>query len=150
MSEDNNLGEALLKQAAGATPAPDPRKTAEAVSRRQGRRLRLWTGLAIFLWTLAGGYCVLNAWVLLTFFYPKLADWLMHPPEAGHGGAAGEFLGFLAEYLLYSNIVWPVLLVAAAWATILFVVKSRQATLRQIQATLDDISRQLTAQSKQR
>jgi DNA-directed RNA polymerase specialized sigma24 family protein len=69
-------------------------------------------------------------------------------PDDDLAAAAGEFFHILAYYLLYSNVLWPVLLVAAAGMTVVFVLKSRQATLRQIQATLDEISRQIEAQSK--
>jgi len=148
MTRDRDVGEELLKQAAGAKPPPDPQTTVEAVSRRQRRRLGLWAGLTISLWILAGGYCVANVLVFLTFFYPKLAWFIEDPSEAGRGASAREFFHILAYYLLYSNVLWPVLLVAAAGMTVVFVLKSRQATLRQIQATLDEISRQIEAQSK--
>ncbi|MCX5677424.1 MAG: hypothetical protein NTX87_20785 [Planctomycetota bacterium] len=148
MTSDRDVGEELLKQAAGAKSPSDPLKTVEAVSRRQHRRLRLWAGLTISLWVLAGGYCVANVLLFLTFFFPKLAGFIADPSKAGRGASDLEFFHILAYYLLYSNVLGQVLLVAAAGMTVVFVLKSRQATLRQIQASLDEISRQIEAQSK--
>jgi len=145
MTSDRDVGEELLRRAAGAKPPPDPVTTVEAVSRRQRRRVRLWAALTVALWILAAGYSAANVLVYLIFFYPKLASLIQDPSADGRGTAAREFLHIQAYYLLYSNVLWPVLLVAAAGMTVLFVLKSRQATMRQIQASLDDISRRIEA-----
>jgi hypothetical protein len=148
MTSDRDVGEELLKQAAGAKPPPDPQTTVEAVSRRQRRRLGLWAGLTVSLWILTGGYCIAMVVLFLTYIYPRILLLVENPSAATRTISNGEFFCVMAYYLLYSIIFWQVLLVAAAGMTVVFVLKSRQATLRQIQASLDEFSRQIEAQSK--
>jgi hypothetical protein len=143
-----DVGEELLRQAAGAKPPPDPLATVEAVSRRQRRRLGLWAGLTVFLWILTGGYCIAIVVMFLTYIFPRILWLVENPSAATQTMSNGEFFCVMAYYLLYSIILWQVLLVAAAGMTVVFILKSRQATLRQIQASLNEISRQIKAQSK--
>jgi len=59
-----------------------------------------------------------------------------------------QSIGIIALYLLYGGIVVAAFVALAAGSTVAFVYASRQATLKQIQLSLDEIVEQLKNESK--
>ena len=141
MSDENQLRKSLLAQNGGeASHAPD----LDEISSRETRRVRRWAVLTIGAWVVLGIYLVVNLLVLRTYFYPSLFSIAVDlDPEHWTQQRIGEVMHYLGQYLFYSNVVWPVLLVVAALTTTLFILKSRQATLRTIRTSLTQIAQQL-------
>jgi type VI protein secretion system component VasF len=137
MSGQRDLGTELLKQNGGPPSGRSPAQTGAAAVRREQRRVGLWAALALLGWGAVAAYGVASTYFFLVFIYPKLAQFAQSesPARLDH-----EFTGILAYAILVSNIIWPVLLLAAAALTVVFVLKSRRATLRQIQVSLAEIS----------
>jgi len=149
MTSDRDVGEELLKQAA-APPAGTPggpKETVEKTIRRERRRVGIWAGATILLWLLTAAWCIANIWFYLVFFHPRLAHLLTE--TAVNREASSHWMRVLADYLFYANVVWPVLLTVAAIVTVLFILRSRRATLRQIQASLAEISAQIRVLSRE-
>ncbi len=143
MTRESDVGKELLRQDA---PAPGTGKDiVDRTVRRERGRLRLWAAATVALWVAVAGYCVLSTYLFLMFFYPILADRAL---SQGAHGKNREVVAALADYLLISNIIWPTLLLAAALLTVAFILKSRRATLRQIQAELAGISDQIRTLSR--
>jgi hypothetical protein len=140
MNERKDLGAELLKQN-GSPPSAGQAGAAGAAARtmrRERLRMGLWTGATLFLWGLAATACIANMMGFMVFFYPLLTQMVQ---ESTKRPDHGRFvMGVLADYLFYANIIWPLLLTAAAACTVLFILRSRRATLRQIQASLAEIS----------
>jgi hypothetical protein len=144
MSQEHDPANELLKQEtdglANGTAGP---QAVTAALRRERRRTIVWAVLTVLAWVLVGGYCTANVMVLLVFFHPRLTQLLAE--QAEEAGGVEEFMVVLAEYLYYANIVWPILVTLAAVVTVAFVLRSRRATLRQVQRSLAEISRQIRA-----
>ncbi|MBE3070365.1 MAG: hypothetical protein IMZ66_09025 [Planctomycetes bacterium] len=144
MSGQKDLGTELLKQNGGPPPGRSPTQAGADAVRREHRRVGLWAALTLVAWGAVAAYGVISTYAFLVYIYPKLAQFAQSEPPAP---LDHEFTGILAYAILVSNVVWPVLLLAAAALTVLFVLKSRRATLRQIQVSLAEISEQIRAMS---
>jgi len=136
MSEGTELGSALAAQG-GAAPVD-----VEAIVKREGRRVGIWAGVNVVLWLLAAGCCLASAMFYLVFLHPKLTEMLSHPGEVDQE-TASLVMRVTAQYLLYSNIIWPSLLLVAAMSTTLLVLRTRRATLRHVAGSLAQIQRQV-------
>lgn len=145
MTENDDLSKEFLKQAdkeAVMEGSADQNRLASETFRQEQKRVRVWAGLTIALWIAAAGWAAAVSYSFLVFFYPKLVDSMIRA-EGPAERMDTDFLRALAHFILYSNIVWPILLVAAAVCTTLFILKSRRATLQQIQERLAGISSQI-------
>jgi len=144
MSGPRDLGTELLKQNGGPPAGRSPAEAGAAAVRREHRRVGLWAALTLAAWGAVAAYGVISTYLFLVYIYPKLAQFAQSEPPVR---LDHEFIGILAYAILVSNVIWPVLLLAAAGLTVLFVLKSRRATLRQIQVSLAEISDQIRAMS---
>ncbi|MFO0848080.1 MAG: hypothetical protein U0871_05920 [Gemmataceae bacterium] len=106
---------------------PTAERQAAAVLAADAQHVRSLTGLTLALWLSAG----IGAGGLLWFSAAPLAGWTA-PPDAAHRQL--NLLGLTVAVLT-----------AAGVATTALVFATRRATLRQIQASLADISAQLAA-----
>jgi len=136
MNPGNNLGAELLKQDGGpGGPSPgDAEAVVQQAIAQARRRVRAWGWAAVILWIFVGvHFFVLRAAIIFVryFNYPTRLQ---------------EGRGYPDTFWVTSNIaslLWPVFLCAAALCTMQFIFVSRQATLRQIQAELADISAEI-------
>jgi uncharacterized membrane protein YbhN (UPF0104 family) len=146
MSE-HELGKALLQLDATALAAvPEVHHLTWKVLERDRRRVRLLTGLTVLVWLLAAALILV---VLVTFglLFPQQAK-LLHDIEAGQVTAAQrdeiQHIHLVAFQMGTLVIAFSVaVLAAAALCTVLLVFTSRRATLRQVNASLLEISEQL-------
>jgi hypothetical protein len=138
---EKELGRALLNLDVAPPPAaPDPRQLTRQILARDRRRIRLLAGLATLFWVLtaAGVVCLCPFYVVIVA--PRLRAY-----QAGRAQLANDWndwamVGDWAAYWLLGCIVS---LLLAAICTVLLVLFSRRATLRQINASLVEISEQL-------
>jgi hypothetical protein len=146
MSE-KDLGRALLQldseQLAGN---PDARQQTWKILERDRRRVWWLTAITIALWAAAIGMVLLMlvAFGLVFPLQAKLrdpAELARLPPEVQKDA---QFKAQIAFQMVTVGVTCSVgILALAALATILLVVASRRATLRQINASLLEISQQL-------
>lgn len=133
MAADKELGSELLKQDNGAGgPPTGPHQTLVAeIARHERGRVRAWGWAAVILWLIVGAGLLLVRAAALFVDYFILPLW-----RQGGGGYPGTFL--ITSHI--ALLIWPIILCAAALCTVKFILVSRQATLRQIQAELAGIS----------
>jgi len=148
---DKEIGKALLHVPANAPESvPGPRQLAAKALQRERSRLRLLAALTVLLWLVAatGVFWVLYA---ATFhLYPKQQQ-LMRNAALGKLPAeevvAIQALHFQAVEICTRVVAASfVALTLAALCTVLLVLTARTATLRQINASLADISQHLRQQ----
>ena len=151
-----DLGKALLQlnslELAGVT---DARQQTWQVLERDRRRVRLWTGVTVGLWLLAMAWIV---FVLVTFglLMPMQAKLLQDPDKADErfkddpekAKAAAQMrepvmMNLILQKLVVNVTAAVAVLSLAALATVFLVLASRRATLRQVNASLLEISEQL-------
>jgi hypothetical protein len=138
---EKELGRALLNLDVAPAPAAlDPRQLTQRILERDRRRIRLLVGLAALFWllTAAGVICLCPFYVLMVA--PRL-----HAYQAGRAQLANDWndwamVGHWAAYWILACILS---LLLAAICTVLLILLSRRATLRQINASLAEISEQL-------
>jgi hypothetical protein len=135
---DERLGEQLLRQN-DKVPATVP-TIVDEITRRERRRVRVWAIASGALWVLAAAYLLGLLWFYVCFLHPVFHEYF----------TSGEINPdvikprmTLVITLLKALLWWPGLLFLAAASTTLFTLASRRATLRQIQASLAEISAQL-------
>jgi hypothetical protein len=135
---EKELGKALLNL--DRAPAPDPRQLTRRILDRDRRRIRLVAGLAALFWllTTAGVVCLCPFYVMVVA--PRLRAY-----QAGRAGLANDWndWAMVGEWAAYWILACVVSLLLAAACTVLLVLLSRRATLRQINASLLEISAQL-------
>jgi hypothetical protein len=141
MSRENEMQKELLKTGGG--PAGAPRKTVDEVMRVEQRRLRLWGAATVALWVLGAASVFVSVLFYLTYLHPKLRVLLSHPAEPSLPDHYAILMPFISDWMLITSVVALALMVLAAVCTVLFVVKSRHATLRQIRVSLAEISEQI-------
>lgn len=162
---DKNVGDALLRL--DLSPSGDPPSDqVERIIDSDRRRVTRWTRIAIALWVLAalGAFFI---FVMGGLAFPVIAKLLMEEKQAVAVGKepsaqakiakdASENEGpldnpntpltvlakFVAMCMVFGTASF-MLLVLAGLATVLLLVRSRSATLRQINANLLQISEQL-------
>jgi hypothetical protein len=131
---EKDLAKALLRMGASEMTIPpgSPEQT-QRILARDRRRLRLLAGLTLFFW--------MGSAALLYGFMFELIAFLRHFPPAA-GAAADPNLAAVYKFLLVlaSSIE---ALIMAFLCTIVLVFASRRAALRQINASLIEISQQL-------
>jgi hypothetical protein len=140
---DRDLGEALLKL--NLSPSTEaPAAQVERVIDADRRRVKRWVRLSISLWGLAalGG---LGIFVVGGVTFPMIAKMLAERGEGAMANADTPFLALskLVAACMVLGTATAVTLVGAGLATVVLMSRSRSATLRQINANLLTISKQL-------
>jgi hypothetical protein len=144
---DKEVGKALLKVAIEAPGSvPGPRLAAQVLARERWR-LRLLAALTVLLWLAAAAGVFWVLYAAIFHLYPKQQQ-LMHDAALGEFPAAKvveiQALHFQAVEICTRVVAASfVALTLAALCTVLLVLASRTATLRQINASLAEISEQL-------
>jgi hypothetical protein len=151
MDNDGNLGEKLLEQG-GKDESGTPAMSKE-LARRVGQAKRTVWGLAaltVTLWGCVAAGAACYCWCFMTYIFPLLKWMATAGEESRHAlsNAVWRELQLTGEITLVGTYVWAVLVVMAAVCTVLFILASRRATLRQIHGSLAEISRQLRALSE--
>ena len=140
---DKDVGDALLKL--DLSPQTDaPVSQVERIIETDRNRVKRWTRISIALWILAalGAFLI---FVMGGLTFPVIAKLLA---EKGQGSLENPDTPFLvlakltAMCLVFGSASF-VILVCAGLATVLLLLRSRSATLRQINVNLLQISEQL-------
>jgi hypothetical protein len=138
---EKELGRALLNlDVAPAPAAADPRQLTRQILERDRRRIRLLAGLATLFWilTAAGIICLCPFYVIM--IAPRLRAYQAGRAQLANDWDAWAMVGDWAAYWILACIIS---LLLAALCTVLLILLSRRATLRQINASLAEISEQL-------
>ncbi len=138
---ENELGKALLNLDMAPPPtAPDPRQLTRNILERDRRRVRLLAGLATLFWVLTAAGIV-----SLCPFYVMMVAPRLRAYEAGRAQLANDWEAWatVGDWAAYWILACIISLLLAAVCTVLLVLLSRRATLRQINASLAEISEQL-------
>jgi hypothetical protein len=144
MSE-KELSEALLKlDALDLAAVPDMQQQTWRVLERDRRRIRWLTGLTIMLWLIAVGAVLFLHSIYFLYIVPH-EQMLMR--EAGkpdgkfeRASAAHTWAPSIGTAMITGSIA---LLALSVLCTVVLVLTSRRATLRQVNASLIEISEQL-------
>ncbi|OWK38041.1 hypothetical protein [Fimbriiglobus ruber] len=141
---EKDIGTALLRVDAG--DARDPRVHTRLVLDRDRRRVRLLMGLTVLVWLTAGAL-VLAGLVNFGLTFPRQAK-LVHDVETGELTPAQRdeaqrlvLVSFQKGTLLIAFSV--AVMAVGALATVVLIFASRRATVRQLNAGLVEIARQL-------
>ena len=142
---EKELGEALLQWDANRESlAKDPRDLVAAVLEHDRRRVRRWNCVAGCLWVLAlAGILVI--FITGGFAFPRIAQLLHQGHALGNDGKNAAFMA-LAKITAMSIVVTSASmasLVFAGLGTLVLVRTTRQATLRQANAALVEITEQI-------
>jgi hypothetical protein len=138
---EKQLSKALLQlDTAPPAPALDPRHLADNIIGRDRRRLRWLAGLAGLFWTLTAGGLVWFSTVYLMYVAPRLRAYAAGRAQLENDWNDWARAGDLAARSLLACMF---ALLLAAVLTILLVLHSRRATLRQVIVGLAEISKQL-------
>jgi hypothetical protein len=138
---ERELGKALLNVDMAPMPAvPDSGQLTRKVLERDRRRVRLLAGLAILFWALttAGIICLCPFYVIVVA--PRLRAY-----HAGRAHLENDWndWAMAGDWTAYWILACVIVLLLAAVSTLLLILTSRRATLRQINANLVIISEQL-------
>jgi hypothetical protein len=138
---EKELGRALLNlDMVPSSPAPDPRQLTRTILERDRRRIRLLASLATLFWVLttAGVVCLCPFYVIVVA--PRLRAYQAGRAQLENDWNDWAMVGDWAAYWILACIIS---LLLAAVCTVLLILLSRRATLRQINAGLVEISEQL-------
>src|SRR5262249_5201630 len=138
---EKELGRALLNLDLTPAPAaPDPQQLTRKILDRDQRRIRLLAGLATLFWilTAVGIVCLCPFYVIVVA--PRLRAY-----QAGRAQLANDWNDWatVGDWAAYWILACILSLLLAAVCTVLLILLSRRATLRQINASLAGISEQL-------
>jgi hypothetical protein len=144
---EKELGKALLRlDGASLAAVPDARQQTWRVLERDRRRVWWLTVVTVGIWLLAVAH-VVSVLVHLNDLGPKQAQLMKHmqegkiTPEVREGVQASHQLAMQKLTMVVTAAVG--LLALAALCTVFLVLASRRATLRQVNASLVEISEQL-------
>jgi uncharacterized membrane protein len=144
---EKELREALLGlDSTRLTAVPDAHQLTRQILERDGRRVRLLAGLTIVLWAIAASGIIVVLYALLA----------LHPEQRKLARDVEQGRVTPAERERIEQVHWAVIekttavvaisvavLALAALGTVFLVFASRGATIRQVNATLLEISEQL-------
>jgi hypothetical protein len=138
---EKELGKALLNlDLVPAPAAPDPRQLTQKILERDRKRIRLLAGLATLFWVLTtvGIVCLCPFYVMIVA--PRLRAY-----QAGRAQLEKDWndWAMVGDWAVYWILACIISLLLAAICTVLLILLSRRATLRQINASLVEISEQL-------
>lgn len=140
---ERELGRALLDLDVAPPPAaPDPRQLMRRILDRDRRRVRRLAVLATFFWVLTAAEVICACPFYVMNVAPRLRAYHAGRAQLARDWDAWARVGEWAAYWLVACILS---LLVAALCTVLLVLLSRRATLRQINANLAAISEQLRA-----
>jgi hypothetical protein len=110
------------------------------ILRRDARRVRVLAVLSVFFWVLTAAGVAAMIWFYFTYLAPRLGAY-----AAGRARFERDWDAWLmvAEWAATFVLACLAAFVAAAVCTVLLVLVTRRATLRQINASLAAISEQL-------
>ena len=138
---EKELGKALLNLDVAPPPAaPDPRQLTQKVLGRDRRRVRLLAGLATLFWILTAAGIIALCPFYVIVVAPRLRAYQAGRAQLDNDWNDWATVGDWAAYWVLACITS---LLLAAVCTVLLVLVSRRATLRQINASLVEISEQL-------
>ena len=139
---EKNPGEALLNLNAEEPGSnPDARQLTDRVIKRDKLRIRLLAALAALFWLLAVAGPGLVILVYFKALYPKLNSYVDgRRAFQEDGGAVWLWIGSVVAGIMLACLI---ALLLAAVCTVLLILVSRRATLRQINANLLGISEQV-------
>ena len=143
MTTDEEIGKELVRQHGGRSESIET--LSSSVIRQAKRRLRSFGIVAIVLWVLTTAASVLAVRSFFVFIYPILAEWALTVEPAGIDGR----VQLIPRLCMIATYVCVGLLGLAALATVLLIGESRKSTLRQIRASLADISAELKELSQE-
>lgn len=138
---EKEVGKALLNVDLARSPmAADPRQLTQKVLKRDRRSIRLLIGVATLFWILATAGLV---WLIS--YYLLLVSPRLRAYAAGRAQLQNDWSdwAYAVDLAAGSTLACIVALFLAAVCTMLLIVLSRRATLRQINASLAEISEQL-------
>ena len=138
---EQELGKALLNLDVAPVPhAADTRHLTRHILARDSNRVRLLAGLSTFFWilTAVGVVCLCPFYVIVVA--PRLRAYRAGRAQLENDWNDWAIAGDLAVYWILACIIS---LLLAAICTVLLTLVSRRATLRQINASLVEISEQL-------
>lgn len=144
--KESELSKALLRFDAGLSAGePDPRQQVRDVIRRDRLRIRVLTAVTVILWLAALLTTVVLVWTSIVKLFPRLDKALQDAGKipANHYQQIETTFAYVIGYgatLLAASVG---VLALAALGTVLLVFTARRATIRQVNATLIDISDQL-------
>ena len=146
---ENEIGTGLARLGA-LRGADDERHLARKVLQRDRRRVGLLTGLAILFWAIAAAGVFFVVYVAIFHLYPKQQQ-LMRDHAAGNLPAERliEIQALHFRTVEICTLVVSAAFIAATLAaicTLLLILVSRRATLKQIDANLIEIFEQLQRQ----
>jgi p-aminobenzoyl-glutamate transporter AbgT len=135
---EREFGKALLSL--DTTPKPsevDPRQLARNIVQRDRRRIRLLAGIAATFWIAATGGVVWLATMYFVLVEPRLNAY-----AAGRAQLETDWQDWAkaGDMAARSLLVCLVALLLAAISTVVLILLSRHATLRQINASLSELS----------
>jgi hypothetical protein len=138
---DKELGKALL--ALDTTPKPselDARHLARNIIARDRRRVRALAGVATFFWIAATAGIVWLAAMYFVMVEPRLKAY-----AAGRAQVAADWQDWAraGDMAARSLLVCLAAMLLAAISTVVLILLSRHATLRQINASLIELSEQI-------
>lgn len=141
---DKDIGESLLRLDLSPT-ADVPATQIDRIIDADRRRVRRWTRISVALWIVAALGAIL-VFVMGGFAFPVIAKLLAEKGEGTLENPDTPFLALakLTAMSLVCGCASFVTLVGAGLATVLLLLRSRGATLRQINANLLQISARLT------
>ncbi|MHC4217809.1 MAG: hypothetical protein ACYSU7_05060 [Planctomycetota bacterium] len=119
---------------------------ADSIVRRERWRVRLWAVATAGLWVVTAAYLLILVFTYLLLLHPAVNEFVTGGDM--NDRARQDFATALIDWF-WALMWWPVTLVVAAAGTIWFTLASRRATLRQIQASLAEISEQLRTMAPQ-
>jgi len=138
---EKELGKALLNlDLDPASAVSDPQQLTRKVLQSDQRRVRLLAGLATLFWVLtaAGIVCLCPFYIIVVA--PRLRAY-----QAGRARLENDWndWALAGDWTAYWILACILVLLLAAVSTLLLILASRRATLRQINANLAVISEQL-------
>jgi len=139
--------------AAAQTNESNGQRIAGRVLRRARRRAAILGWSSLGLWVIAAAGFAAYVWFVLAYLWPMiavLAEQQQSTPPDLQSRALRVLVHVTPSVTMVWALVWSGLLVLAALATVLYVMTSRRATVREIQAGLADISAQLAALDRSR
>jgi len=146
---ENEIGTGLAKLGA-LRSAEDDRSLARKVRKQDRRRIWLLTGLAALFWAIASAGVLFVAYVVLFHLYPK--QQLVMRDSARRDFSTEQLIEIQASHFRAVEICTLVVAASfiaatlAAICTLALILVSRQATLKQINANLEDMFEQLQRQ----
>jgi hypothetical protein len=146
--DEKELGKALLRWDATSRPPDDPREVAARILRRDRRRVLFLSFVTLFLWVIAVAGVCLHFVFFSQFVGPKiqhekdLASASMEDlPQRVQDAYVLLFCIAKESLVLVSGTVLAVIL--AGVSSVLLVVASRRATLRQVNVSLRELTEEL-------